>query len=263
MANTNTSDRIDTSVLFNLQELMRIEAERVQADATAERAVRERRLRQQQESEQRAAAAHEAAQRHDREQQQRAQEAQVAENNAREAALLAVRLKIEAEQRLESQQRELEHVRVLELAVAQASGPSPWRQALWVLAVTASLVVGGYVALVAPMLTQLRVAEAHAVAMTAAHATELARLREQAATQPGAVADPVEAVPVPVDDTVVVPPPMARRTRPSQVDRPREAAAPVPAIDVLDSDDDDPLIGLGDLGAMARPGTTKRVRDRR
>lgn len=262
MANTNTSDRNDTSVLFNLQELMRIEAERVQADARAERAVREHRLRQQQESEQRAAAAHEAAQRHDREQQQRAQEAQVAENNAREAALLAARLKIEAEQRLELQQRELDHVRALELAAARASGPSAWRQALWVLAVTASLVVAGYVALVAPLLNQMRLSEADAVALTAAHEAELARLREHAATRPVDVAEALEAVPVPVDK-VEAPPAAAKRTRPSQVDRPRQAVAPVPAIDVLDSDNDDPLIGLGDLGAMARPGTTKRSRARR
>lgn len=246
MPHTTTSNHSETSVLFNLQELMRIETERVQADVAAQRAAHDALIRQQRDRQRLATEADEREQRRQREHAQQVAAAQAAADAERATALLGVRLKLEAAEHAERLRRQREHLRAMELIAAQTRGASTWKQVSAMLGVTAALIAGGYFALVAPMLETIRAREAEAVALAVAHARELAALRDQTATPTVVVPELPNETPPTLESSVGPSVVKTKRTRTAPVEPERQVVRES-ALDEFDDDNDDPLIGLGQL----------------
>lgn len=250
MANSTPSTSAhnnETSVLFNLQELMRIEQERVLAEAAAERAAHEAMERQRTERERRLADEVARAQREEAQAQRErelARERSVIESDtARATALLKVQLEMEANERAERQRRELEHARALSLIGAERQGRGSGRALAWLLIGTLLVAALGYFGVLSPLLRDSRAREVEALELALQHARELSALREQAA-QPLPVLDsPAAAVAEPVEVSV---PARVEKTPRKGMGRTKVARHHVTTetVDVLDSEDEDPLIGL-------------------
>ncbi len=233
----------ESSVLFNLQELMRIEHDRVEAEHAAARALEEQARQRQREQ----AAAVERAQIEEQAAENARQRAQIEEaarlEVARAVALERARLSVEAAERAERQRMAQQHAEAL--ARLTRSTRLPWRQGVWVLAVVCAIVALGYFGAIDPMLRQSRALEAQARALADHYAREIDALRQT----PIVVAQPLVSAEAPVPATPAVhvtKPPIAKakRVRPTPRAKVDPRTGNEALIDPLDAEDDDPLKGL-------------------
>jgi len=246
-------DNSESSVMFNLAEIMQLEDERVDAEHAAERArlaelerLRVEAAAQAQQERQREVDAHER-------QQQQVREDELQRRADHEATLLRTRLEVERNERLERERLALEHARAL------AAVPSAPRSRI---ALVASMAAGavavalaaGYVGLLQPRVEAERDRVAHAqrqanasAASNSALRTHIAHLEAaRAALPPTLAAAPAPAVD---DPPVEASRPQTQRRRPGT--RPprrqparRPSAAPSDGLEDLDSSDPDPLRGI-------------------
>jgi hypothetical protein len=249
----------DSSVLFNLNEIMKLERERVTAEEAAVRAAaahakaeREARAREQREQ---AAREHAAREHAAAERERLSREAVRAEENARAAQLLRVRLEAEAQQRLADQQLDLKRTAQLyELAESERKKRSSW---LIAGALVALCVASGaaYSYVLEPALraagersAALDLLTADAAAQTAALARQVEDLRAAQARTAAEQLKPT-ASPTPTQTSST-----AKQPRP----RPQPAIKPVvkpdTSLDALCKGSDDPLCGLDS------PSSSKRKR---
>lgn len=232
----------ESSVVFNLREIMQLEHERVVAEQSAARAAEEQVARARLVSERRAAERTRAAER------ERMQDAERAERE-RAAALLRAQLDADAAERSERHRRELDHARDLERLRLERRGR---RHAAFALGACAVILAGGVAAFFAVLQPRLQVArarEAEASMLAANRARELASLRERLAAldaQPPAVV-PTSRTPEATRTSTSTPigtaakPRISARTSPQRAVQP---ANPAPALESMNDDDDDPLWGL-------------------
>lgn len=247
----------ESSVLFNLSEIMKLERERVTAEEAAVRAAeanaraeREAQLREQRE---RAAREQADRERAAAERERLALEAARAQENERAAALLRVRLEAEAAQRIADRQLELARTeKLIEIAELERKKRGSWLAA----AALVSLCVASGAAYTYVLEPALRASvdrsaaldrlTADAAAQTAALARQMEDLRAAQARTDAEQAKP-DAL------TASQPSPSSK-----QPQRPRSAIKPVSkpdtSLDSLCKDSDDPLCGLDS------PSSSKRKR---
>jgi hypothetical protein len=240
----------DSSVLFNLNEIMRLERDRVVAEAAAARAAeahaiaeRDARARRERERVERERALAEAAV---QEREQRAREAERQHEAERAAALLQIQLEADAKRRMTEQQLELVHAsRMAELAETQRK-----KRASWLIAGSlVALAVGSGAAYSLVLEPALRSAKdqsaaldrlaADAAAQTAALARQMDELRNSRA-------QPALSPSAPEQSRTEAKAPSRERARPSKplVKKP-PVQAKRDALGSLDcSNSDDPLCGL-------------------
>lgn len=234
----------ESSVLFNLQELMRIEHDRVEAEHAATRALEEQAAERQREQVAAVARA-EAEQRAAEQARERALADEAARLEvARAVALEQTRMAMAATERAERQRLEQQHAEAMaRLAPAPGLGLRHGILALCAVGVIALL---GYFGAVDPMLRESRALEAQARALAEHYTREIDALRRTPleVAQPVVVADaPVSAQPVTEEPTkrVATKTKRGRGTTHTKVDSHSGNEA---LIDPLDSEDDDPLRGL-------------------
>jgi hypothetical protein len=253
----------ESSVLFNLRDLMRMETERIAADEAAARAAvahaaqaraeRERAAREATEREAIAARARE----------QEARDAEAARLRQHEATLLRIRIEAGARERAESERLALEHERALHRLQRDARRGHLTRA----LGVTTALVtiaaIAGYTLIVQP---SLRATQAQARAAVSAQARESQALREALARlqhertvaavsrqslpkQAQAALSP--ATPDPHKPLTARNPKLARPVRRSVAD---------PTFITIDElgEGDDPLDGLPDVDTTKKPRGLRR-----
>lgn len=234
----------ESSIVFNLEEIMNLERERVQAEAAAARAAeqRERDARQHaalaaRELEQSVAEQAEARQRAEHQSAQRAED----EHQAR---LLQLRIDAESAERLERERLGLEHQRTLSRMQTEVGRGQMVRGLSAVVGLLAAGLIAAHVVLVQPALSEARerVAEAERRMATGAHENSELRRRilQIQATMPSA-ADPAPVAPETSPSAVAAPTRKPTRGKPP---RPRPARRHDRELDGLDATDDDPLTGL-------------------
>ena len=251
----------ESSVLFNLREIMRLEHERIDAETAAIRTARERAAREQAEREQQAEHARQRAQQALREQEEARAAAAADAERERAEALLRVRLDAEARERDAHAAAERAHARELQALAQRRSARIVW-VALGTVLITG---VSGYAAL-APRwraaATQRAELERRA-ALTANEAEalrrELSELRARhtaAATAPATAAEPGTAITPNARPSAQSPRPVRvpPTGKPATKVEPRDRAAS--ALDGIDRPDDDPI---GELFNDAEP-TPRRAR---
>jgi hypothetical protein len=253
----------ESSVLFNLQEIMRLERDRVSAEEAAVRAAhanaiaeREARAREQREQAARDQAAREQAA---AERERRALEATQAEETERAAALLRIRLEAEAQQRIVERQLELARAEQLHSIAAEDRK----KRASWVMAsalIALCLASGaGYAYVLEPALRSARERSAaldrltaDAAAQTEALNRQMQELMSLRATSAGAQA--------PANDLTAGQVEQLKR-RPKRLVEPAgrkperattETTSGATALDALDDANNDPLFGLGAEGTPKR-----------
>jgi hypothetical protein len=262
MANPNVSSNAESnssSVLFNLRDLMRIEEERVAAEAAAEVALREAAKRKLVAEREAAARAQEAERQaaldeQTREQREKAQ-ADLVRDTERERVLARVRLEVETAANAERRQRELEHAQAL-LRLEETSRKRLTTHAtLWVAAVTVLVGVAGYT-LANGAATHTVGTPSDAVVTGGDVATPVAAAVGDVTASPTANASDVEedvAASTPREPTTAKPTSdaaqAAGRRKPVRrhgTTRAFTAGATTtkPLADVLDNDNDDPLLGM-------------------
>ena len=250
----------ETSVTFNLRELMRLEHERVSAEQNASRAAEEQVACARRESERRAAedAARERAAvlAHERAtERERSREAERAENE-RAAALLRAQLDAEAAERVERQRLEFEHARNFDrLRLERRSR----RVAALALGAFIALLAGGGVAFFAvlqPRLQLARASAAEAAMLAANYARDLAGLHDRltalAARPAACVASP--RTPEPTIASAATQTDRAKRHgsgRPARQQVSSESGV-TPELDSIDGENNDPLWGLDARPAAKR-----------
>jgi colicin import membrane protein len=253
---------MDSSVVFNLREIMNLEQERIAAERAAARDERERAVREEQAREREAAARADAEQRAEREaqaEQVRAQEA--AEQRARaqrEESLLRIRLDAEARERLERERIAGEQARSVQALAAQRTRKSALTVLLSVLC--AGAICGAAYLALAPSLHDAIQQKSVLARQAAERAAEIDALRRQlnqltaATARPaGTAASRTPATPlIPSPSLVNAPPPHRAAARASHAaassthGTTEEAERDVLRdLDVTDSDYD-PLTGIGD-----------------
>ena len=239
----------DSSVLFNLNEIMRLERDRVAAEQAAARAAeanavaeREARAEHERQRGERERAALEAA---ELEREQRAREVERRHEAERAATLLRIQLEADAKRRMFERELELTHAaRLAELAELQRK-----KRASWLIAgalVTLAVASGALYSLV--LEPALRSSQAQSAALD--------RLAADAAEQTAALARQVEelrssrdvASTPPAADVAGAEPKVATRDRTRTGKAPVKKPAAEPKRDALDLMDcrnsDDPLCGL-------------------
>jgi len=242
----------ESSVLFNLQEIMRLERDRVSAEAAAVRAARanaiaerEARLRDEREqaAREQAAREHAAAER-----ERQVQQAARAEETERAATLLRIRLQAEAQQREADRQLELARTAQLHSIAAEERK----KRASWVMASALVALCGasgaGYVYVLEPALRASRERSAaldrltaDAAAQTAALNRQMQELKTLRATSASDQA--------PANDLTGSQVGPAKRIKrvvpPRKPERTTQAIANDTALDGLGDSNNDPLFGLG------------------
>jgi colicin import membrane protein len=244
--------RSESSVVFNLAEIMRLETERVAAEQTAAAEAAEGARR---ERERQLALAHEEAVRmRARASAREAAEREQALRRERDhhEALLRIRLEAEAAERLEQERLDMEHARALERIALQARRERS-RHAIWLLAPVCA--VAGAVVTWAAL-----GASAEAPSGPAASSPAL-RTAGEATNAPSVSAGSVAAAASAERGDVAVPATAGTRGTPlpkSKLPRPpiRRVNAPTPVLDV-DTGSDDPLLGILD-----EPRPTPKARRR-
>ena len=246
---TNPRDNQESSVLFNLRDLMRLEAERVAAEEAAARAAAGRAEQARAERER---AAREAAQRAAHEAHARELEARATEDARalqREAALLRIRSEVAARERAESQRLELEHEHALQMLQRDARR-SRLTQSLWALIV--AIAVGGaagYTFIVQPSLRAARDAAAAQAQKVQTLQLALSELGSARAIPPA-----IEVAASPVPEPAAASAAQAGPTRAKKA--PKLARKPKPDAtaddDLILGDGNDPLDGLPDVDEPAR-----------
>lgn len=246
----------ESSVLFNLNEIMRLERDRVSAEEAAVRAAeahalaeREARIREQRErvAREQAATEHAAAER-----ERIAREAAQAQEHERAAALLRVRLEAEATQRLADQQLELARtVQLHELEAARQKTRASW----WMASALVGLCVASGAAYAYVLEPALRSAHDRSAALdrlTADAAEQTAALSRQMEDLRAAQARAAQA-PKPAELTASQPVPATKRSLPPRKQPSAKPVATTADADlVLDCDEDDPLCGLNPEPAAKR-----------
>jgi len=250
----------DSSVLFNLNEIMRLERDRVDAEAAAVRAAeanaqaeREARAR---EARERVLREQAAAEECVRERERMALELAREQEAQRAATLLRVKLEAEAKQRLEQQELELLHAqRLHEVAVEQRSKRTQFGIATALIAVclgagaTYNYVLEPALRAAHDRSSALDQLTAEAAAQTQAltrQMQELAELRAQSAattSTPSLTPSQVNAG----SGTKT-----ARPTKRVPAVKAGAQAKPDTSLDTLDRNNDDPLWGLGSDSAPKR-----------
>lgn len=246
----------ESSVLFNLQEIMRLERDRVAADEAAARAAqahataqREARVREQREQAERERAAREHA---EAERARVALEAVRAEETERAAALLRIRMEAEAQERLAARQLELARTEQLQaLAEDQRRKRASWAMACALL--TLCLASGAaYAYVLEPALRTARERSAALDQLTADAATQTAALARQV-EELRAQRQREAARPAPNLTPSQTAAPTRPRPRPTQaITKPATKPADT-TLDTLDTKNDDPLWGLSDPGSKPKP----------
>lgn len=253
----------ESSVLFNLQEIMRLERDRVSAEEAAVRAAqanaiaeREARAREQRErvTREQTAREHAAAER-----ARRVLEAAQAEETERAAALERIRLEAEAQQRIVDRQLELARAEQLHSIAAEDRK----KRASWVMAsalVALCLASGaGYAYVLEPALRSARERSAALDRMTADAAAQTEALNRQMqelmnlrATSTSAQAPANDLTASQVEQLK----PRPKRLAEPSVRKPERATTETisgaTALDALDDANNDPLFGLGAEGTPKR-----------
>jgi len=254
-------DQRESSVMFNLSELMQIETDRVSAEQERARVTA-----------QRAAQAQDELRWAEREQVERAaaqaaQQAQAGLHEARrleaerEAALLRVRLQVEAQQRLADEHAQREHARVLREIDAQHGAARAARTHRTIMLVIVACGLGGYFGFIEPAVRASRADAMFARREAAANRAESAALRRQLTDAHAARiahASPTNALATrPRVDTPATPNTPRALGRPKKSTRAansgvHQAASDPGVLGGVDDVGDDPLKGLSETDMAVR-----------
>ena len=258
----------ESSVLFNLRDLMRMETERIAADEAAARAAVAHTAQARAERERAAREAIERKASAARAREQDAREAEAARLRQHEAALLRIRIEASARERAESERLALEHERALRQLERDARR-GHFTRALGVMMVLVTIAgIAGYMLIVRP---SLRAAEAQARAAASARPREMEALREALARlehERTLTAASRQSLPKQAEAALspVTPDPhkplAARNPKLVRPVRKPVAAATFITIDQL-GDGDDPLDGLPEVDTTRKPRGLRRSPRRR
>ncbi len=167
----------DSSVMFNLNELMQLEHERVAAERAAVREAELEQVRARERAAVEARAEREREAEADRARERAEQERQATLEAEHEAAMLRTRLELEMHERAAQREAMRLHEQALRRVDAEARGAGASRALGVLFVLTLALGAGGYFGLLAPALEQSRAAERDVRAHLDAQAADLARMR--------------------------------------------------------------------------------------
>ena len=254
-------DQRESSVMFNLAELMQLESERVSAEQQCARVMAQRAVQLQDEL-RRA-----ERERLERAAEQAAQQAQAGLHEARrleaerEAALLRVRLQVQAQQHLADEQADREHTRALHRIGARHGAMRAARTHRSILLVIVVCGLSGYFGFIEPTVRASRADSMSARREVAANRAESAALRRQLAdarSVRSAQTSPASAFDArPKVDATAAPIPSRSPGRPKKSNRSagpgvHQAASDPGVLGGLDDVSDDPLRGLSETDMAVR-----------